>query len=291
MISSTMIHDTDMPTVNSISGGKSSAYLALHYPADYNIFALVCVDDHNAGSKKIDPAIKRIVNERLQKSSPGYEEFRATTEDPLTLKAMLDLEQMMGREIVWVRGMSWETMLAKQKAIPNKFMRFCTTILKIWPIFQYIYLNVGFPVRERIGYRYEEKERANTFNETIKFSFHCDLNRKIHRWETIKYRVGEFPLIEDKTTHYRIAKFWKSKSIIWPKDSNCLNCFWKNPQQLRRNFDSNPGIMAWAGIMEVLFDHTFNDQNSLFEIARLGIQLDFFEGAGSGCQSSGYCIS
>jgi hypothetical protein len=30
-----------MITVNSLSGGKTSSYLAKHYPADYNLFALV----------------------------------------------------------------------------------------------------------------------------------------------------------------------------------------------------------------------------------------------------------
>jgi len=36
-----------MKTVNSLSGGKTSAYLAAHFPADLDVFALVCIDDHN----------------------------------------------------------------------------------------------------------------------------------------------------------------------------------------------------------------------------------------------------
>ena len=34
-----------MKTVNSISGGKTSAYIAKHYPADINIFSLVRIED------------------------------------------------------------------------------------------------------------------------------------------------------------------------------------------------------------------------------------------------------
>jgi hypothetical protein len=34
-----------LTTVNSISGGKSSCYMALHYPADVNLFAVVCIDE------------------------------------------------------------------------------------------------------------------------------------------------------------------------------------------------------------------------------------------------------
>ena len=30
-----------MVTVNSVSGGKTSAYIAANYPADYNVFSLV----------------------------------------------------------------------------------------------------------------------------------------------------------------------------------------------------------------------------------------------------------
>ena len=34
-----------MKTVNSISGGKTSAYIAANYPADYNVFSLVRTKD------------------------------------------------------------------------------------------------------------------------------------------------------------------------------------------------------------------------------------------------------
>lgn len=33
-----------MITINSLSGGKTSSYMAAHYPADYNIFALVRIE-------------------------------------------------------------------------------------------------------------------------------------------------------------------------------------------------------------------------------------------------------
>ena len=34
-----------MKTVNSLSGGKTSTYIAIHYPADYNVFSLVRTND------------------------------------------------------------------------------------------------------------------------------------------------------------------------------------------------------------------------------------------------------
>lgn len=36
-----------MKTMNSVSGGQTSAYIAANYPADYNIFSLVTTDDKN----------------------------------------------------------------------------------------------------------------------------------------------------------------------------------------------------------------------------------------------------
>ena len=36
-----------MKTVNSLSGGKTSSYIAANYPANYDVFALVRTDDKN----------------------------------------------------------------------------------------------------------------------------------------------------------------------------------------------------------------------------------------------------
>jgi hypothetical protein len=97
-------------------------------------------------------------------------------------------------------------------------------------------------------------------------------------------------LISDKITHPKISKFWDGQSLDFPKDSNCLNCFWKPEQQIKRNFDSHPEIMNWAAIMESLYDHTFKDDLSLLYIKNIGLQLDFFEGSGAGCQA-GFCTN
>lgn len=173
-----------MKTVNSLSGGKTSSYIAVHYPADIEIFALCCIDDHNCG-RKIDKKIKQMVNDRLSKTAlfgGSHEEFFSTSEDPKILKAMFDLEQMIGREIIWVRGMGWETMLRWKKAIPNIAKRFCTTWLKMLPIFQYLFHYTEFPVRMRIGYRHDEMERADDFDEYFKLPNSCQWQPKSARW-------------------------------------------------------------------------------------------------------------
>lgn len=280
-----------MKTVNSLSGGKTSSYVAVHYPADYELFALCCIDDHNAG-KDIPKWLKREVNDRLQKYSPQWPEFKATSEDVKTITAILDLEQMVGREIIFLRGIGWEEMMKKKKAVPNRAKRFCTTMMKMLPIFEFCHTQIGELVEMRIGYRYDEVERVNDFTETIhyptKMEYQPKSNRWIQRWEDIKWRVSRFPLIEDKVLHFHVNNYWAGQSIAFPEDSNCQNCFWKPEQQLRKNMETNPAIMQWAKVQEDLFGYTFRDKYSLLQIENIGIQQDFFFGVGAGCQA-GLC--
>lgn len=284
-----------MLTVNSLSGGKTSSYLGYHYPADLEIFSLVCIEDHNAG-KKLDKKLVQMANDKLQKYCSHQNEFIATSEDPIILKTMFDLEQLFGREIIWLRGISWEKMLLIKKAIPNISKRFCTTIMKMQPIFEFLFLYHSLPVEMRIGYRYDEMERMEKFTDTWKYPTHCEYRPKsntwIQRWTEMIWRIGDFKLIDDKINHKIISDFWepfiKKELIQFPEDSNCQNCFWKDVQQLRKNFDTNPEIMFWSAIQEELYNHTFKDESSLLNISKLGLQLDFNFGTGSGCKA-GFC--
>lgn len=282
-----------MKTVNSLSGGQTSSFLEYHYPADYSLFAICCIDDHNAG-KRIDKKIVQMVNDRLQKNCSHYPEFVATSEDPKVLKVMFDLEQMTGREIIWLRGYGWEQMMALKRAVPNMAKRFCTTIMKIIPIFEFLFMQNALPCKMRVGFRYDEMERKEKFSTLMKYATHCEFQPKsarwIHRWKEIEWRVGEFNLIEDKINHFHVQEFWRDKQIDFPLDSNCQNCFWKDPQQLRKNFDTNPAIMWWAAIQEELMGYTFKEEMSFLNIQKIGVQLDFFFGTGAGC-SSGFCTS
>lgn len=282
-----------MKKVNSLSGGETSSYIAVHYPADYEVFALCCIDCHNAG-RSIDKKMRQMVNDKLQKHCSHMPEFWATSEDPKILRTMFDLEQMIGREIIWLRGIGWEEMVRVKKAIPNMQKRFCTTILKMQPIFEFLFKYTELPVKMRIGYRYDEMERANRLDENFKFAYKCEYWEKsvkwVHRWKTIKWREGEFPLIDDKITHYQIKRYWEGQKINFPEDSNCLNCFWKAPAQLRKNFDTDNAIMQWSKILEDMQGNTFKEKMSLAEIENLPIQLDFFYGTGAGCQA-GFCTN
>lgn len=285
-----------MTTVNSLSGGKTSSYLAVHYPADIEIFALVCIDCHNARGV-IDPAIKRFVNEKLQKTSSQWPEFRATAEDPKTLKVIMDLEQLIGREIIWVRGIGFEELIEKKKYLPNRRTRFCTHQMKMQPIFEYLYLRTELPVEMRIGFRYDELERQERFTTKYRAALRCDhqitetVDRWVNRWQEFEWRTGKFPLIEDRIMHPTVQRFWRDKPIVFPEDSNCQFCFWKHPQQKRKNFETNPAIMYWGAIHEDMIYSRLADDYSLLQISRLGLQQDFHYGTGTGCQADGFCTN
>ena len=89
--------------------------MAVHYPADYNIFSLVCINDNKCAP--IDKSIVKIINDKFEKYGylEKYGEFIATAEDDKILKVILNLEQMIGSEIIWVRGESFENNLGSQR--------------------------------------------------------------------------------------------------------------------------------------------------------------------------------
>ena len=285
-----------MKTINSLSGGKTSSYLAVHYPADYNIFSLVCIDD-----KKCVPLDKKIVqsiNDKFEKYGyiKKYGEFIATAEDDKILKVMFDLEQMLGKEIVWVRGDSFETIIKKKgNVVPNKARRFCTSEMKMRPIGEFVYHNVMDkkdlqPVFSNIGFRYDEKERAKTTMQERKIKTKLVIGKRKtqQKWKKIFWGVSNYPLINNHISHPTIYKYWENKNLIFPEDSNCVGCFWKNVQQLRKNYDTNNAKMEWFNNAEKKSNYNWQSKINYEQIKKLGKQLDFIYGGGSGCQA-GFC--
>jgi hypothetical protein len=289
-----------MIRVNSLSGGKTSSYIAANYPADLNVYALVCIDNHNANAGKLDKKLIQIVNDKLQKYCSNMPEFIATAEDPLTIRTMLELEQFIGSEIIWVRGVGFDEAINLKQSIPNSNKRWCTTILKIYPIFWLLYLYFELPVIMRIGYRADEEERAERFKESIKFPYYCQLHKTpkkgglgntewFQRWIEHPFRVPEFVLIDDGIVKSDINSYWDDKPVIFPEDTNCQFCFWKNVNRLIKNFDNQPSLMHWAMVQEGIYGHRFHDGISMNGLKHSGVQQDLFGGF-SGCQG-GYCTS
>jgi len=268
---------TFMIQVNSLSGGKTSSYMAVHYPADYNVFSVVTIDD-----KKSTPApwLQKKVSEKL-----GFD-FIATAEDDKTLIVILELEQKLGKEIIWLSGISFDQLISKRKAVPNKMWRFCTTEMKIRPIWDWWYKNF-YPeiIQMNIGFRYDEKERAKP-KEVQQFKGIIGNENGRNKWIECDFKIDSYPLIDNHIGHYTVKKWADSSGLIFPQDSNCVGCFWKPLQQLRKNFDENTNKMQWFSDRENI--GRWKTEVTYEEIKRIGIQSDFFFGTGSGCQA-GYC--
>jgi hypothetical protein len=100
-------------------------------------------------------------------------------------------------------------------------------------------------------------------------------------------------LIESKVTHYDVKKWSDSTQLVFPPDSNCVGCFHKPVQQLRKNFEDEPEKMQWFADQEVLTKNgkkklQWKKEMSYDNIKKIGLQTDFFFGTGTGCQA-GFC--
>lgn len=269
-----------MKTVNSLSGGKTSSYLAAHYPADYNIFSLIRIEDERCKPK--DDFIIKFVSDKIG------QEFIATAESDLTIKAVIDLEQLIGKEIIWVTGRTFEEVNRKAtggKGLPNQQWRFCTTEMKMRPIFDWWFKNIKEKCVMGIGFRYDEKERAERLSTTFKGI--VGKRGTKNRWEEIEWREGYFPLIEDKVNHFKVKQWADSTNLIFPLDSNCVGCFHKPMQQLRKNWDLETEKMQWFSDQEGI-KKRWKKEGFYSDFKNLGIQQDFNFGTGSGCQA-GFC--
>jgi hypothetical protein len=111
-----------MKTINSLSGGKTSSYIAANYPADYELFSLVRTSDPDCLFP--DAKIRQEVSDRIG------QEFIGTLEQDDIIYTMLDLEQFIGRKITWITGRTFDDVLQRGKngkvQLPNAMRRFCT---------------------------------------------------------------------------------------------------------------------------------------------------------------------
>jgi hypothetical protein len=232
-----------MITVNSLSGGKTSSYMAVHHPADIEIFACVCIDYPEAAPK--DPAILKYCLEKLDGN------FIASAEHDKTLKVMMQLEQLIGKEIVWVRGKSFDEVIDNAGCLPTWNRRFCTTELKIIPIFEYVYPRFG-KVIMRIGYRADEPERRNRLkdNQDIFHPISCNtFGENRMNWESINWRESTCPLA--RIFHYEIRSFWRTiPAMDFPLDSNCRGCHHKPNELIHQNWEETPEHLELFAMQE-----------------------------------------
>ena len=285
------MENTQFIKVNSLSGGKTSSYIAANYPADYDVFALVRIEHQE--SKFKDEKIRREVEDRIQ--AP----FIATAEDDMIIYTMLDLEQYIGRKITWVTGKTFDEITTRKDKVylPNKVQRFCTVEMKIDPMFYWWAENIGEPIEMRIGFRANEVRRANNMLERLNddgieeykatFEKHKDGRNK---WESIAYRKPHFPLIEDNIYKDQIEQYWLDKPVRFAYMNNCVGCFHKTPLLLRKMWDKHPSKLEWFAKREreSINGAHWRSEMTYDEIKQWNSQFELFDDDFNECDS-GYC--
>jgi len=282
-----------MKTVNSISGGMTSAYLSANYPADYNIFSLVRTND-----KKVmfpDAKLRQYVSDKI-----GVE-FVGTLEDDKIIYTIIELEQFLGKEIIWLTGEAFEDVIRTKKMsnggffLPNQQIRYCTTAMKLTPIKEWWYDNIKEIVDMRIGYRGNEKRRmdrmVDKYNEN---GYHVDkfiVGKRgggQNKWEEFEWRKCSFPLIEDNILKDKIVEYWKDKPVTFADYNNCIMCFHRSPLFLSKMAQEHPKKAQWFADMEEMAGSRFKKEVSMKEIINYKPQFELTFEDFSSCDS-GFC--
>lgn len=279
-----------MITVNSLSGGKTSSYIAANYPADYDIFALVRIEDERC--KFPDAKIRQEVEDRIQ--AP----FIATAEDDMIIYTMLDLEQYIGRKITWVTGKTFDEVIDSGGTLPDPLRRYCTTQMKLDPIFGWWRKNINEPVEMRLGFRANEQSRAKRTNEKTNINGLLEMKAIVGKrgsrnaWGMIEWQKPTYPLIEGNIYKDEIENYWSDKPVRFAWMNNCVGCFHKNPILIRKMYDKHSKKIEWFASKERIKhkkDVWYKDKNISFsEIIKWNPQAELFDDDFNECDS-GYC--
>jgi hypothetical protein len=280
-----------MKTINSLSGGKTSSYIAANYPADFELFSLVRTEDVNCQFP--DAKIRQIVSDKIG------QEFIGTLEQDEIIYTILDLEQYIGRKITWITGPTFDQVIrnhstSNSKYLPNVMQRFCTTDMKVTPIKNWCYENTELPVEMRIGFRANETRRAdNMIKREKEDGFQYDKfvvgysQTGRNRWKELKYRKVTFPLIQDGIFKDKIEEYWRGKPVRFAYMNNCVGCFHRNEVLLKHMSDREPNKFNWF-VNQEEDKVRFKKDTSYQKIKDYKSQFQMFDSDFNECDS-GYC--
>ena len=287
-----------MKTVNSLSGGKSSSYIAANYPAEYNVFALVRTNDLNCIYP--DKKIRQIVSEKI-----GME-FVGTLEQDSIIKVMLDLEQFIGKEITWLSPKTFDEVINNpnikgkngKQYLPNLMTRYCTTEMKMKPIFEWWKKEINEVVEMRIGFRSTEMHRAKRIIEKLNENGVDEMKAVVgkrksqNKWGMVEWRIPSFPLIPDNINNNDVFNYWEKNKEVSFQDgyyNNCVGCFHRNPIFLNKMAQEHKNKMEWfANIEEENSPNTFRKDCTYKEIINHKPQIELSFEDFEDCDT-GYC--
>lgn len=240
-----------MKTVNSLSGGKTSSYVGVHFPADYNIFCLVRTNDKNCLFP--DKKVRQVVSDKI-----GVE-FVGTLEMDTIVYTMLDLEQFIGEKIIWLTGDTFENLLTykENNLLPSPMRRYCTQNLKLKPTFEWWQKEINEVCEMRIGFRANEQRRANNMKKRLTdgvMDYKHVVGQKNGRniWKTTLFQKPVFPLISVTTPIFKddIEKYWENKEVRFAELNNCVGCFHRSIPLLKKMWQTHENKMEFFNYLE-----------------------------------------
>lgn len=280
-----------MKIVNTISGGKTSAYIAANYSADYNVFALVRTSDKKCMFP--DAKIRQQVSDRVGT------EFVGTLEDDTIIYTILDLEQYIGQKIEWVTGKTFDEVIDKGGGtLPDPMRRYCTTEMKMKPMFEWWKKNINVPCEFRLGFRANETRRAKRTNSKLNENGFLEMKAivgkrgTLNKWADVEWQKPVYPLIKDNIYKDNIEEYWKNKPVRFAYMNNCVGCFHKTPMLIKKMYEKHPNKINWFASKERIKhkkDVWYKDKNLSFkDIIKWKTQTELFDDDFNECDS-GYC--
>lgn len=283
-----------MKTVTPLSGGKSSAYVGANYESDYFVFALVRVEDENC--RFPDEKLRQEVEDRIQKP------FIGTSEMDEIIYTMFDLEQFLGKEIHWVSGETFDWVIENKGGwLPNKLHRYCTTNLKLEPIFYWAADMDLLPHITQFGFRCGEEKRLlkmyDRADDNGFLSFKATFGKHLegrykgkNKWENVVWQKPSAPMIDNGIQKYDVNNFWKGKPVRFAPMNNCVGCFHRNEPLLHKMSKDRNNKFEWFSKQEIGRDVKDTWRNGItyekIKNANFTLDLDFDDF--SDCDS-GYC--
>ena len=217
----------------------------------------------------------------------------------LDLSERIDIDWITGKPFEDIINGDWNKGKNGSHYLPNIMVRYCTTHLKMKPIFEWWQKEINEVCEMRIGFRKGEEKRAKRMldkltedgTEEIKIVVgkHDNGNNK---WGLVEWRIPKFPLIEDGLKAIDIENYWKqNKWVGFEKGyyNNCVGCFHRNPLFLNKMTQEHKNKMEWFAKMEEQNKpNTFIKGITYKEIMNWNMQTELSFDDFSECDS-GYC--
>lgn len=218
----------------------------------------------------------------------------------MIIYTMLDLEQFIGSKIDWVTGNTFDEIILRKNGttfLPSWMRRFCTTEMKLLPIFEWWKNTIEEPAVFRIGFRANEISRAETMMKKLNKNGLSEFNYIIgksknnrNKWKLIEWQKPEFPLIQNAIFKDTIEEYWKHKPVRFAWMNNCVGCMHKEPLLLNKMARLHPNKLEWFAKQERLNSNkcTWKTGITYDQIIKHKMQTELFDNDFNDCDS-GYC--